>query len=82
MSQKPYRIEADSPGQRWSALTSHATNALADRPRALYVSTDGNAVIAGDDGNNITFAVVAGQWLALSPKYFRSTSTATLVGIF
>lgn len=79
---RAYKIEADSPGQRWKTLTSHATNPLADRPRALYVSGDGNAVIAGDDGNNITFAVVAGQWLALSPLYFRATSTATLVGIF
>lgn len=79
---RPYKIEADSPGQRWKNLTAHATNVLADRPRALYVSGAGNAVLAGDDGQDITFAVTVGQFVALSPVYFRATSTATLVGIF
>lgn len=79
---RPYLIEFDSPGVRWGALTSHATNPLTDRPRAVYVSGTGDAVLAGDDGTNVTFAVTVGQFLALSPLYFRATSTATLVGIF
>ena len=69
----------DSPANRHFAITP-ADADLAVRPRAIYVSADGNVVIRDEEGTDITYAVVAGQILPIRAVQVRAATTATVIG--
>ena len=67
------------PANRHFAITP-ADEDLAIRPRAIYVSADGNVVIRDDEGPDITYAVTAGQIIPFRAVQIRAATTATVVG--
>lgn len=78
-------LEASPTEPSWDffAITPHATNPLAVRPRAIYVGSAGNLVVKSQAGTTVTFVgVLAGTILDISPTHVVDTSTAgNLVGL-
>ncbi len=52
------------------------------RPRALWVTVSGNLVCKNKAGTSVTFPVVAGTVVPISPKQVTSASTATALALF
>lgn len=70
-----------SSAKSWFAIEP-ADAVLSIIPDAIYVGGDGDLVLRGDDDEDATFAVVAGQILPVSPAQVRAATTATgLVGL-
>lgn len=71
----------NSPATRHYTIEPSDTVDLPIRPRAVYVATDGNAVLQDNGGVNVTYPVTAGQLLMIRPTRILATgTTATLVG--
>lgn len=74
-----------APARNLSPVTPHATNALDDVSKALYVGGAGNLVVrAVDDTVDVTmFAVPAGSIIPVRVSHVRATTTATdIVALF
>ena len=66
---------------RWVSVTT--SDVTVTNYRALYIQTDGNINVEGEDGVTAIFAVTAGQVLPVQPKKVLATSTtATCIGLY
>jgi len=79
-----FREGLESPANDWFEITPSDGTELAQIPRALYIGTGGDLVLADASGNDATFKVLTGQILPLRPTFVRSTGTTAedIVGIF
>ena len=51
--------------------------------RSLYIQASGNVALEDKQGNQVTFAVTAGQVLPVQPSKVLSTgTTATVIGLY
>lgn len=64
-----------SQGDSWVTIVPSDSADLARRPKALWVDVAGTLRLRGADGNDETFAVVAGSPLSLRPVRVLSTGT-------
>lgn len=77
----------DSPARNFAAKVV-AGNAVdytatsAQRPRALYINTAGNLVITGENGVQVTFAVLAGTILPISPVIISASTTCDVIPLW
>lgn len=76
----PYNPSVSSPALNHYTITPSDTVDLPVRPRAIFVSTDGDAVLQDVGGVNVTYPVTAGTVLTIRPTRVLATgTTATLV---
>jgi hypothetical protein len=69
-----------SPAINHYTITPSDTVDLPQRPRAIYVNAEGNAVLQDEHGTNVTYAVTAGQVLTFrATRVLATGTTATLV---
>lgn len=70
-----------SPASFHAAIVPSNTVDIPIRPRVIYCLTAGTAVLRDSAGNNVTYALEAGQILPFSPERVMATgTTAQLVG--
>lgn len=62
----------------FEAITPSDTTAL-ENIRALVIGGAGNLVLTNSNGDDVTFAVVAGQTLLVSPAKVKAATTATTI---
>lgn len=70
-----------SPADYHAQIVPSDTADLNPRPRVIYCAVSSNAVIRDQAGTDLTYALVAGQVLQISPVRVLATgTTATLYG--
>lgn len=69
-----------SQSERWQVVVPDDVNNLPVVPKALFFNSAGNVVLEGDDGNAVTFTVVAQQTLDVRPTKVRATGTTVAAG--
>ena len=70
----------DSPAFRHFAISPSNDNDLTIKPRALYVTVEGNLEMKDDKGTILIYPVTAGQILPFRPVRVLSGTTATVIG--
>ena len=71
----------ESPAACHAAITPSNSSDLPVRPRVVYCQTGGTAVLRDKAGVELSYTLVAGQILPLSPVRVLATgTTATLYG--
>lgn len=72
------RIESQA--RAWATVTPSDSASLTTVPKGLYIGGAGNIALRGEDGTDVTFAVLAGAFLPLCPVRVLATGT-TATGI-
>lgn len=67
------RIESQA--RTWGAVTPSDSTVFSPTPKGLYIGGAGNIALRGEDGVDVTFAVLAGVFLPLCPVRVLSTGT-------
>ncbi|MCB5410817.1 spike base protein, RCAP_Rcc01079 family [Pseudogemmobacter faecipullorum] len=76
-----YARSLDSPALFHQAITPSDSADLAPRPRVLYCSGSGTAVLRDTAGTELSYSLQQGQILPLSPlRVLASGTTASLIG--
>lgn len=70
-----HAVGRSDPAIRHKSITPHDTNEVDPRPRALRIGGAGDITLVDDDGTAITYTVVAGEVLSISPKIVKDTGT-------
>jgi len=69
----------DSPATHHAAITPNNDADLPTRPRAIYCETGGTVALRDTAGTDLTYTVVAGAILPLSPVRVLATGTTATV---
>lgn len=76
---KNFPVGRSDPAVRHIAITPSDTADLSVKPRVLYCNVSGNVVIRDSFGVDLTYALVAGQILPISPVRILATGTTATV---
>lgn len=68
-------VNLTSPAVAHYAITPSDTDDLPVRPRAVYVNSGGTAVLQDNDGEAVSYDVVAGMVLSMRPMRVLATGT-------
>ena len=68
-------VNLTSPAVAHYLISPDDTQDLPVRPRALYVNAGGSVVLQDNDGQSVTYDVVAGTVLSLRPTRVLATGT-------
>ena len=68
-------VNLTSPAVAHYAIVPDDAANLPVRPRAVYVNVGGTAVLQDNDGQTVTYEVVAGAVLSLRPTRVMATGT-------